>query len=165
MVLLLLGLAYWEGREVGIAHAESLTLRAQKDTLRRRGDSLEKSFRVGTVKLTKTIRNRDSILALTGALDSAKSAIERLSGIPGARPETVTVRVPAQVLVQDDNTIRSCRETLSTCELGWANEKKLRLNAEDMLAVEKKKHTGVLSTWLWRVAGFELGRISAGKVP
>lgn len=66
-------------------------------------DSLAKAYRVDTVRLTKWLTKWDSVPVEHWLHDT----------VPGA-PDTI--RIPVQVLVTADSTIRSCKAVLRDCE-------------------------------------------------
>ncbi len=151
VVLLLLGLAYWEGREAGIAKTELASLRARGDSLQGVADSLQRVFRVDTVKLTKLLVRSDTILQ--HQLDTAFVH------------HTDTVKVTVQEIKQEQATLLACRETVTACTAGWENEKKTTINLKEQITTLNRSKPGVVSTWLWRAVALEFGRISAGKIP
>lgn len=151
VVLCLLALAYFEGRSAGAAKAEAKSLRVLNDSLRSEGKLLGEKFRVDTVRLTRMLSRSDTVIQQL--VDTAHVY------------HTDTVKVPVEVLVREEQTLRACRETVSDCTLGWQNEKKLNLNLEEQLKSLKKAEPSVVSVWIWRVAALELGRLSAGRLP
>ena len=111
------GYLVWRKEERAIGAAQLVGVEAAKraDSLATELVGARAAFRVDTLKFMKILDHRDSLLVLTGALDSAKAAIARASLAKTPKPETVTVRVPASVLVTDDSTIHACKVTLAEC--------------------------------------------------
>jgi hypothetical protein len=98
------GYAAWAHAEREIGRRDLLLAQARADvaSASRKADSLAKVYRVDTVRLARLVQRWDTLYAsLTDTLTVAR---------------TDTVRVPVQVLVTADSTIRACRAVVLTCE-------------------------------------------------
>lgn len=127
-------------REIG--RREILIAQARKDgaAARRRADSLEKAYRVDTLRLWKIKRETDS---LTVTVDRWKH-------------DTIEV---VRFVTKADSTIRSCTLALATCEQRVGAERDGRLAAERENRILMKQMPGPLAPWRHRIEGAVAGAV------
>lgn len=151
VVLALVLLAYWEGREVGIAQTELASLVKTNTLFSLREDTLRRAFRADTLRLFHSTHTVDTTLQTL--IDTALVY------------HVDTVKVAVAVLKEAQDTIRACVQTVRTCSEGWLVADSLKLNYKEQLETLKKSQPSLVSVWIWRLAALELGRLSAGKTP
>jgi hypothetical protein len=138
-----------EQREIGRRDLLLAQARADVASASRRADSLAKVYRVDTVRLTRLLQRWDTLYArVTDTVTLAR---------------TDTVRVPVQVLVTADSTIRACHAVVATCEqrvaaehawgLGWQRQ------AEQLHVARPSGARLWLERGLFLAAGFGASRI------
>ncbi len=142
-----------EQREIGRRDLLLANARADVATASQRADSLARAYRVDTVRLTRLVQRWDTLYAqLTDTLTLAR---------------TDTVRVPVQMLVTADSTIRACRAVVFTCEQRVAAEgARADAFATQVQLLRKSRPSGV-RTWaersVWVAVGVEIGCLLAQR--
>lgn len=116
-------------REIGRREMVIAQLAAEHRAALQRADSLEKAFRIDTVRFVR----------LRTVWDTAYRTLTDTVQL------TDTVRVPVTVLVTADSTIRACSQALGTCEQRVAAERTARQAADRQVKILLQQMPGPLS--------------------
>lgn len=114
-----------------------------------RADSIERRFRVDTVKLVRSTHSVDTLLQ------------HRVDTALVYHSDTVKITVKEATAIQD--TIRACVATVRECADGWAHEKAARVAVEAENARIRRLMPSGAGTWLWRGLAFA-GGIATGRL-
>jgi hypothetical protein len=125
-------------REVGKLDLLLTHAKADAKAAKVRADSLEKVYRVDTLRLTKIKRVTDS---LTVTVESWKH-------------DTVKV---VEYVAKADTAIRACVQALGTCEQWVGAERAGRLAAESQAKILRQQMPSKLAPWRDRLIGLGLG--------
>ncbi len=129
-------------REVMLSQAEH-----ERVAARMRADSLEKVYRVDTLRLTRLKTVWDTTYQrLTDTLKL-----------------TDTVKVPVKVLVLADSSIKACTMALQTCDQRVGAERQRREAAEKEIGLLKASYPSKAKPWLYGALGVGVGYL-AGRL-
>lgn len=113
---------------------------------------LENAHRVDTVRLTRTLRVRDTVNVI-------RDSILRLSD---------TVRVPVDVLrpifAANDSAVSACLTALASAETVCQNLRRRLTLTEQQRDVYKAQRPSAFGIWLWRGVSFGIGYVVGGGV-
>jgi hypothetical protein len=125
-------------REIGRREVMLSVAASELRTAKMRADSLERAYRVDTIRLTKIKRVTDS---LTVSVD---------------RWKTDTLKV-VEYVAKSDTAIRACVQALGTCEAMVGAERAGRLAAESQAKILRQQMPSKLAPWRDRVIGAIVG--------
>lgn len=150
VVLILLAIGGERERQIGkiqLAMADDVRVVAAE---RARGDSIDRQFRVDTVRTFRSIATIDTLIQTR-----IETAIVR-------QTDTVWITIREAVAIQD--TLRACRATVVTCAEGWASAQRenaaLQAQTRRLEALVPSK----VGNWLRCGVGAGLGAAGGGAV-
>jgi hypothetical protein len=137
------GVAYLVHQQREIGRREVLLAQSANElrVAKARADSLERAYRVDTVRLTR----------LKVVTDTMTTTVERW------KHDTLEV---VRYVVQADSTIKACTQALATCDQMVGAERKGREAAEAQVAILRQRMPSKLAPWRHGAMGVAVGALA-----